>query len=325
MKRVSTGILALVLLIFGVGALNYGLLFFGLKSIEQDASIINQVGVIRGSVQRLAKLELQHIADDESIAHVDHLVATLPHLPESLTNDWYTLKAAIATFRQNPHSAPHQQQLLEASEAAWVSTNAGVYAAQHASEKKLGIFRAIDWVLLLNTLLLLIAIIALKLLVRDRMEKRATFDALTGVFNRSVLDQRAPQMLKESPKLCCLMLDLDHFKKVNDTYGHKAGDSVLKEFAHIVRAHIRKADLLARYGGEEFVLLLSSLTPKEARSLAERIAQAVAGHRFATVGRVTVSIGLACAQKDDTAHALIARADEQLYQAKEAGRNRVTG
>ncbi len=263
--------------------------------------------------------------EDVTIARIEHLIATVPHLPDQLQTDWTALKQAIQNLRQNPHNQKRRNALLSASERIWQSTNDGVYAVQHASEDKLGLFRVIDWILLLNTLLVLAALLLIKLLVRDRMEKRATYDALTGAVNRSVMEQRAPALLDEARPLCCLMLDLDHFKQINDTHGHKAGDSVLKEFAAIIRGHIRKGDLFVRYGGEEFVLLLSSLNQEEARALAERICQTVARHPFTIVGHTTVSVGLACALEGDTPHTLIARADGQLYRAKEAGRNRVAG
>ena len=160
----------------------------------------------------------------------------------------------------------------------------------------------------------------------------ATTDPLTGVYNRRTFKELAEPNLSRSRRahapVSLLMLDLDHFKRINDTYGHLAGDDVLKAFATLVRNCLRKEDLLARYGGEEFVVLLPGSSQDAAAALAERIREQVAalpmeanGHR----ARVTVSIGSA-SEKGDTLpslEAMLGRADEALYQAKREGRNRV--
>lgn len=160
----------------------------------------------------------------------------------------------------------------------------------------------------------------------------ATTDPLTGVYNRRTFKELAEPNLSRSRRahapVSLLMLDLDHFKRINDTYGHLAGDDVLKSFATLVRNCLRKEDLLARYGGEEFVVLLPGSSQAAAAALAERIREQVAalpmeanGHR----ARVTVSIGSA-SEKGDTLpslEAMLGRADEALYQAKREGRNRV--
>ena len=160
----------------------------------------------------------------------------------------------------------------------------------------------------------------------------ATTDPLTGVYNRRTFKELAEPNLSRSRRahvpVSLLMLDLDHFKRINDTYGHLAGDDVLKGFATLVRNCLRKEDLLARYGGEEFVVLLPGSSQAAAAALAERIREQTAalpmeanGHR----ARVTVSIGSA-SEKGDTLpslEAMLGRADEALYQAKREGRNRV--
>jgi len=160
----------------------------------------------------------------------------------------------------------------------------------------------------------------------------ATTDSLTGVYNRRTFKELAEPQLSRSRRsqmpVSLLMLDLDHFKRINDTYGHLAGDDVLRNFATLVRNCLRKEDLLARYGGEEFVVLLPGSSQEAAAALAERIREQTAAlpmdankHR----ARVTVSIGSA-SEKGDTLpsmEAMLGRADEALYQAKREGRNRV--
>ncbi|HYH41272.1 MAG TPA: diguanylate cyclase [Burkholderiales bacterium] len=160
----------------------------------------------------------------------------------------------------------------------------------------------------------------------------ATTDSLTGVYNRRTFKELAEPQLSRSRRahmpVSLLMLDLDHFKRINDTYGHLAGDDVLKAFAVLVRNCLRKEDLLARYGGEEFVVLLPGASQTSAAALAERIREQASavpmdanGHRV----RVTVSIGAASEAGDTlpSLEAMLGRADEALYQAKREGRNRV--
>ena len=160
----------------------------------------------------------------------------------------------------------------------------------------------------------------------------ATTDSLTGVYNRRTFKELAEPQLSRSRRakqpVALLMLDLDHFKRINDTYGHLAGDDVLKAFASLVRTCLRKEDLLARYGGEEFVVLLPGASETDAATLGERIREEVAAHPLDANGhlvRVTVSVGVAAESGDTLAslEAMLGRADEALYVAKNQGRNRV--
>jgi diguanylate cyclase (GGDEF)-like protein len=119
-----------------------------------------------------------------------------------------------------------------------------------------------------------------------------------------------------------LMMDLDHFKRINDTYGHLAGDKVIMDFSSRVESMLRRVDRLGRYGGEEFVVLLPETTSGMAAIVAERIRQAAANATEVTP--YTVSIGLAASNKADrSVHEILERADAALYRAKEGGRNRI--
>ena len=160
-------------------------------------------------------------------------------------------------------------------------------------------------------------------------------DGLTGAFNRKYLDDRllaeVAFSVRHKSALSIVLLDLDHFKKVNDTYGHQAGDEVLKETAGLIRAALRTEDLLARYGGEEFVIVARGVELRKAVLLAERVRALVERRPVTFEGNVipcTISAGVAsldcCGDKRDGA-TLVATADERLYKAKEGGRNWVVG
>jgi two-component system cell cycle response regulator len=171
--------------------------------------------------------------------------------------------------------------------------------------------------------------------LRLELEKKvdlSTKDSLTSLFNRRYFDIHIKQMVdrvKASNKvMSVLMLDVDHFKEVNDTYGHQAGDAVLKMLSGVLQDQFRVTDLIARYGGEEFVVLLGNIGGEEALKIAERIREVVENKGFVVPGREevleqTVSIGVAELASDDDVEKLIARADRALYKAKNSGRNRV--
>jgi len=174
---------------------------------------------------------------------------------------------------------------------------------------------------------------------RARLVRSGFTDVLTGWHNRRYLQTRLHEELsrcqRERSTLSCLMIDVDHFKRVNDDHGHLAGDEVLRQLALRLNTQVRDSDVSARYGGEEFVILLPGTGIDAARVLAERIRRAVADKPFEieaanAVLPITVSIGVAehkpASNQDDLTAAgerLIARADLGLYEAKAAGRNAV--
>jgi two-component system cell cycle response regulator len=168
--------------------------------------------------------------------------------------------------------------------------------------------------------------------VQNSMELAIT-DPLTGLHNRRYLDSHFGALFDEAAargrQISVLLLDIDRFKAINDSYGHDAGDEVLREFAVRVRAHTRGIDLLARYGGEEIVVAVPDTAVDGAEAVAERIRERIEAtpfpiHRGTRAIPVTVSIGVAARQAGDTAAGeMLKRADLALYRAKQDGRNRV--
>jgi len=155
-------------------------------------------------------------------------------------------------------------------------------------------------------------------------------DGLTHTFNRRYfLDRLNGEMrfaIRHSKPMALLFIDIDHFKKINDTYGHQAGDAVLVGVARVMMTIIRAEDVLARYGGEEFAIICREIEIAGAEALAKRLCGAVAKSRIEHEGRVipvTVSVGAAADRSIEQAQALIAAADAAMYQAKRTGRNRV--
>jgi len=162
------------------------------------------------------------------------------------------------------------------------------------------------------------------------IEALATLDSLTGLPNRRSFDLLAAQALQEAQRDCAplvaLLIDLDHFKALNDTHGHLAGDEVLRQFANVLQGSLRQSDILCRWGGEEFIVLLREAEGRQAIEVAEKIRRRTEQLTFSYEEqplRLTTSIGLSSLQPGDTLHALLTRADRALYRAKQAGRNRV--
>lgn len=157
-----------------------------------------------------------------------------------------------------------------------------------------------------------------------RLEQLAAHDPLTSAYNRRVMAEelrKAAQDRRSGRVYSLLIMDLDHFKRINDSFGHSAGDQVLIDFVSIVRSMIRENDLLFRHGGEEFAILLPDTNQEGLRTIADAIQKAVFSKLSSPAGSVSVSIGGATLTASTNWEDWINRADEQLYLAKEAGRN----
>lgn len=167
--------------------------------------------------------------------------------------------------------------------------------------------------------------------------KHATLDALTGFYNRRQMEERIKQEIASAKRkhtsLCSIMIDIDYFKRVNDTYGHAAGDFILKTVSKIMRSQLREYDIAARYGGEEFAIILPFTQEDEAVMVAERLRKAVESkiidiekvnskNDTKTI-KVTISLGVYQFKQNDKNADLLINADKALYEAKETGRNQV--
>lgn len=162
---------------------------------------------------------------------------------------------------------------------------------------------------------------------RKMFQDLATKDALTNIFNRKKFEDELKKEIERSLRynnyLSLIIFDIDHFKSVNDTYGHPTGDHVLKEITKLVSENIRKYDMFARYGGEEFVILTPETSLAGAKELAEKIREIIAESEFKEVGKVTCSFGVSEYVKHEDPAGFVKKADYALYIAKNKGRNRV--
>jgi two-component system cell cycle response regulator len=163
--------------------------------------------------------------------------------------------------------------------------------------------------------------------LNQKLQSLAVTDGLTGLHNhrafQDYLEEQFQVAMRNRQPLAVILMDVDHFKQYNDTYGHQAGDEVLRQVAQILSAHVREGDFVARYGGEEFVIVLPRTDLESAVAVAERLREAVQSAEW-RLRPVTGSFGVACIRPDmETRQELIEAADQALYQAKKNGRNRV--
>jgi diguanylate cyclase (GGDEF)-like protein len=166
---------------------------------------------------------------------------------------------------------------------------------------------------------------------QKELERLANIDSLTGLLNRGAVLRKLDEQIKHAKrykeKLSLSLLDIDHFKKVNDRYGHLTGDDVLEKVALLMRQSIRDADTVGRYGGEEFIIILPRTDLSSALNVAERVQKTIASSEMkdskGDVFSITVSQGVSIYEAGDDEYSLISRADNALYEAKGNGRNRV--
>ncbi len=162
---------------------------------------------------------------------------------------------------------------------------------------------------------------------KESLKHKAYHDNLSGAYNREFLnvhfEKYKKSVQKEHLKMGLIMFDIDHFKQVNDTYGHNVGDEVIKKIVTVAKDTIRSNDYLIRWGGEEFIVLTKVKTIKQLKTIAEHIRTAIENDNFAPVPKVTSSFGITLGDLNDTLGSTVQKADDALYIAKEQGRNQV--
>ncbi|UVE18740.1 sensor domain-containing diguanylate cyclase [Pseudomonas sp. LS44] len=237
-------------------------------------------------------------------------------------------KPQSGSFEYREHDNGHYLNVRYIPELDWY-----LFVDKHDRSALAGIRQSLYLNLLICLLITAVVLTLVGLMLRRHqrhIEALATTDVLTDLPNRRGFNLLAAQALQESQRerspLSALMIDIDHFKALNDTHGHLAGDQVLKGFASELRDSLRKSDILCRWGGEEFVVLLKGTDSQAAYALAEKLRMQTTTSRYPFAGkelRIEISIGVAEQRADDSLHNLLMRADHAMYRAKQSGRNQV--
>ncbi len=325
-----------LLILLGTGG---GYTMYLTHTIKTDAEIINKLGIIRGSIQRLVKIEMAGMNDEELMNNIDGYIAEFKEdkikvydkkdeiqgALDELGQSWTQLKDLIYVYREDP-TGTNQKLLLTMSENAWDQANSMVLVSQLTSERKIAQYKTSFMFLGMNLALGLLIIFLMKRYVKDTLEHLVNYDGLTKIYNRRYFNEQLGSEIIRSERynkdLSLVMIDIDHFKKVNDLYGHDVGDSVLKELAHLIQLSIRKSDIFARLGGEEFAVITPETNVENALILSEKLRKAVEEYQFKHVNNITVSLGVTQFASGDTPDTIYKRTDKALYKSKNNGRNR---
>lgn len=311
--------------------------------MEQDSTLINKSGMIRGGIQRVVKLELNGSDIKENIESIDaifdeflvqekyRLVSSNMHdfvlKIELLQIEWNYLKELIATYNETK-SPKDKENLIERSEYLWILAEDALFMVSRISLQKTYMLNNTFFIFLIDFLLIVFVIFIINKKIRNKLEVLSTIDALTNTKNRNMytesLDFELELIKRYKNNTAYIVLDIDHFKKINDTFGHDAGDCVLKEIVVVLEETIRKTDKLFRIGGEEFVIFAKEIKEEKLEYLAEKIRKKVEDFDSKISHKFTISIGATMFKPTDTKDTIFKRADEALYVSKNSGRNKVT-
>ncbi|ACM92130.1 putative diguanylate cyclase [Nautilia profundicola AmH] len=163
--------------------------------------------------------------------------------------------------------------------------------------------------------------------IEKELQKLSIIDSLTGIFNRYKIDTALKQQISYSKRhhlpLSVIFFDIDHFKKINDTYGHRIGDKILKEIADIIKHSLREYDIFGRWGGEEFIIILPNTNLLQAIKVAKKLKSLIENHRFKYIDGLTCSFGVTELMPEDNSDSILIRVDSFMYEAKKRGRNQI--
>lgn len=313
--------------------------------LQDDARIINQAGLVRGSIQRITKTAMinPEVITPEHFESIEQRLNYFLQVEDQylyregeplhfygvgeLKLKWRLLKESLEDYIKVP-TAEKQQLIFEQSEACWNSSVEMVAIVQKRSEHKVNNIRLVLYLMFFLVVSIVVMVIALLFFyVSRKLELEAVSDHLTGANNRrmydSVMEEELGRCNRYGTDLSLVLIDLDHFKQINDHHGHKVGDQVLIEFTRLMKSSRRQTDRFFRLGGEEFAIICLGADIASATGLAQKACDQLACQQFRFDGQVTASFGVAQYVAGDSDDALYHQADLALYEAKRKGRNRV--
>ena len=334
-------IIAVLLVSLVVQVVLYGSFF---RSIQADRAVINDLSKIRGEIQRYSKLQVSNLdilsVEAKSLeAEIDAMIITNKEdfenaITKNLTRfyelnqldtKWRELKVKVDAYQINP-TEENLFALIGKSEECWTVADANVIRQEFIIQKTTSYSKYFTVTFGVNLLIIILILLLYKQLIHNSLRESAINDSLTHIFNKGYFDEylsyEIARALRNQQTFSLIMFDIDHFKVINDTYGHRRGDSTLKTLSEVVNKCKRNADVLARVGGEEFMILLPDTTSEDAFLLATRIRKAVEDYPFEEIDKLTISLGITGFIATDTREKILNRVDAALYKAKENGRNR---
>jgi len=333
----------LAAVIFGLGSIMAYYVHITVENLRYDAKLINETGVVRGSIQRATKFVLSdsNQSSNAIIIDINHSIERFLSMEkeyrhngsnedvfegiQNLKERWRSLEQRMIEY-QKTHSEHIRKEIIEESENCWEAADAVVLMAQFTTENKVADIKTFYVILILNAITAILVILLVFIYVRKKLEHESSHDPLTHIHNRrsfeNAINSEAIRSKRYDKPMSLILLDIDYFKNINDKYGHKIGDIVLIGLAEVLTESIRKSDTVFRVGGEEFAILIPETKVAGALKLAEKVRDRVDNCSFDIVNKVTISLGVAEFHQDITKDQLYQHADQALYLAKNRGRNR---
>ncbi|WP_457622229.1 GGDEF domain-containing protein [Persephonella sp.] len=304
-----------------------------MNNIKKSSEVINLSGKIRGNIQRVVKLALTESPPNKLIDIIDFYMRDLVvkekflYLPfSSGHSEAGKLKKCWEDVKELIYDGADYDRLIGISERCWYMANEITYRYQKLSEENISYFIVIFSINGILTFIVLgILVVIAKREVKGKLEFQAHYDPLTKVLNRRSFIGIYNSIINRDDifPASFMIMDIDDFKKINDTYGHNVGDKVLKKIVDVIKDNIRKKDIFVRWGGEEFIIFFPETDIEQARVVTEKIRKLIEGLRFEEGFKVTISIGLTKLEKGEFLVEAIKRADKALYKAKRNNKNRV--
>lgn len=331
-------ILGLIVLIF--------LMMFYVGEIQGTARVVNYAGIVRGATQRLVKLEICGVQDKALEERLDFILRDLKYgggnynlvaladenymeKLDALSEHWEVLKAEIQTVRE---LGVEQSDILAMSEEYFVLADETVSAAEQFSQKCASRIRMIETALIVLIVGILVILVkqSIGVILLDKknreLSKKAYIDLHTGLPNKSHCEELLHGTRDMINPTYCVMFDLNGLKKVNDTLGHLAGDTLIMNFASILRKCIPEKDFVGRYGGDEFIAVISGGSEPELQQiLADVEAKVQEYNQFSRQVQMSYAYGYACSQnyRDCTLQVLLEKADKNMYECKSVMKEKI--
>jgi len=341
-KISSSHLIMLGVIILCLGFIMTYFIYSTIERLKYDASLINNTGIIRGSIQRVTKLILYNPAQlpSELITDINNLMESIvsnnqrsihkKFRKSCLTNinklntKWQYLRGLLIKY-QKTHLEKMRKEIIKESENCWFVADEVVLEAQFANENKVAGIKLFYIMLILNFISAILVIVLVFFYVRKKIEFESLHDSLTELLNRRSYDNTIDLEISRSKRynrsISIILFDIDYFKNINDTYGHKVGDSVLINLAKVIVETIRKTDSVFRVGGEEFVIISPESKAQDVFTLSEKIRNKIENYSFESDIKVTISLGIAEFYSGITKDELYHQADQALYLSKNKGRN----
>jgi len=303
------------------------------ERIYKDAFIVNQLGKIRGNIQRYVKLKIIKNPSNKTVKkEIDKTFANLLDIfkkDKTIPNKYKKeFLSHFKSLKNEWENIKKDKNIIALSENAWRKSNQLIDTYEKIHKLKFdSILKTMDNFIYISIIFLSLITLIVYFKIKKGLEIDLIRDKLTGLYNRLFFDKQYIYLINKSEKekipLSMIIIDIDNFKKINDTYGHKEGDKILKKIGESIQDSIRRSDLAFRYGGEEFVVLLPETPLKEAILIAERIKENIPKKVKINNTPVTISGGVS-EYKQEGAKNFFKKVDNALYKAKRSGKNKIT-